>query len=251
MARHKLAKFAELEILDNVFQPHHEEVFRVDYRLKGKWGTEVFHNTNPIVLEVGCGKGEYCIGLGKLYPDRNFIGVDVKGARIWHGAKQAKEEELQNVAFVRAYAETLDSLFAAGEISEIWITFPDPQLTKARKRLTGTRFLSLYRNFMDSNGIVNLKTDSPFLYTYTSELVKENKLETLVNTDDLYGCGMNSEILGIKTFYERQWLARHKTIKYIRFRIGSNLLSEPTADIELDDYHSQAMYMNRKTPDEL
>ena len=246
MAKNKLAKFAEMETLENVFQPTHEEVFRTDYKLKGKWGKQVFGNDHPIVLEVGCGKGEYSVGLGELYPEKNFIGLDIKGARMWTGAKAAKEKGMKNVVFLRTHAEELESIFAPGEVSEIWITFPDPQMTKARKRLTGTRFLSLYRKFLKEDGLIHLKTDSPFLYQYTAELVKANRLPVNVNTDDLYGVGLDDKILGIKTFYERQWLSRGKTIKYIQFSLaGSSQLMEPEIYIEKDDYHSETQFMTR------
>jgi tRNA (guanine-N(7)-)-methyltransferase len=247
MAKNKLAKFAEMETLENVFQPTHEEVFRTDYKLKGKWGEQVFDNDYPIVLEVGCGKGEYSVGLGELYPEKNFIGLDIKGARMWTGAKVAKEKGMKNVVFLRTHAEELESIFAPGEVSEIWITFPDPQMAKARKRLTGTRFLSLYRKFLKEDGLIHLKTDSPFLYQYTAELVKVNHLPVNVNTDDLYGVGVDDKILGIKTFYERQWLSRGKTIKYIQFSLaGSSQLMEPEIDIEKDDYHSETQFMTRQ-----
>ena len=246
MAKNKLAKFAEMETLENVFQPTHEEVFRTDYKLNGKWGEQVFGNDHPIVLEVGCGKGEYSVGLGELYPEKNFIGLDIKGARMWTGAKAAEEKGMKNVVFLRTPAEELESIFAPGEISEIWITFPDPQMAKARKRLTGTRFLSLYRKFLKENGLIHLKTDSPFLYQYTAELVKINHLPVNINTSDLYGSGLDDKILGIKTFYERQWLSRGKTIKYIQFSLaGSPQLVEPEIDIEKDDYHSETQFMTR------
>ena len=236
-----------METLENVFQPTHEEVFRTDYKLKGKWGKQVFGNDHPIVLEVGCGKGEYSVGLGELYPEKNFIGLDIKGARMWTGAKAAKEKGMKNVVFLRTHAEELESIFAPGEVSEIWITFPDPQMAKARKRLTGTRFLSLYRKFLKEDGLIHLKTDSPFLYQYTAELVKVNHLPVNVNTDDLYGVGLDDKILGIKTFYERQWLSRGKTIKYIQFSLaGSSQLMEPEIDIEKDDYHSETQFMTRQ-----
>lgn len=247
MPKNKLSKFAEMETLDNVFQPKHAEVFRTDYELKGKWNTDVFRNHHPIVLEIGCGKGEYAVELGKLYPEKNFIGLDIKGARMWKGAKEAKENGLTNVAFVRMYAEMLESTFAPGEISEIWITFPDPQMAKARKRLTGTRFLELYRKTLKNNGLIHLKTDSPFLYAYTSELIKINQLPVQVTTENLYGCGLDDKILGIKTFYEKQWLSRGKEIKYIRFSLENNQpLTEPDIEIEKDDYHSEARFMSAK-----
>lgn len=246
--KNKLAKFAEMETLPNVFQPQHAEIFRTDYKLKGQWNSKVFHNTHPIVLEIGCGKGEYTVELGKLYPDKNFIGLDIKGARMWKGAKTAAENGMTNVAFLRMYAEMLESAFAPGEIAEIWITFPDPQMAKARKRLTGSRFLSMYQKILQPDAIIHLKTDSPFLYTYTSELIKANQLTTWVNTNNLYGCGLEDKILGIKTFYEKQWLSRGKQIKYIRFSAGHhNVLVEPNVEIEKDNYHSETRFMNTGT----
>lgn len=245
MAKNKLAKFAEMETLDNVFQPLHKEVFRSDYALKGQWKQKVFHNEHPVILEVGCGKGEYTVGLGQLYPEKNFIGMDIKGARIWHGAKAAQNDNLPNVAFLRMYAEMLESAFAPEEVSEIWITFPDPQMAKAKKRLTGTRFLNLYQKILKKDGIIHLKTDSPFLYAYTSELIKINNLKELVNTEDLYDGGLNDKILGIKTFYEQQWLSRGKKIKYIQFMLNpAEPLIEPDVEIERDDYHSETRFMN-------
>lgn len=245
MAKNKLSKFAEMDVLENVFQPGHDNVFRTDYKLKGKWNEEAFHNANPIVLEIGCGKGEYSVELGKLYPEKNFIGLDIKGARMWKGAKEALAKNLTNVKFLRVYAEMLESVFAPGEISEIWITFPDPQMAKARKRLTGSRFLELYRKILKNDGRIHLKTDSSFLYTYTSELIKINQLPEEVNTEDLYGCGMEDRILEIKTFYEKQWLSRGKKIKYIRFTLENGKpLAEPDIEIEKDDYHSEARFMS-------
>ena len=244
MAKNKLAKFAEMDILPNVFQPKHVEIFRTDYSLKGKWNQEVFHNDHPIVLEIGCGKGEYAVELGKLYPEKNFIGLDIKGARMWKGAKAAINAGMENIAFIRMYAEMLESVFAQGEISEIWITFPDPQMAKARKRLTGTRFLSLYQKILSPGAVIHLKTDSPFLYTYTTELIKINNLPVFIQTDDLYNGETHDDILNIKTFYEKQWLSRGKQIKYIRFSMDLNTpLVEPEIDIERDDYHSETRYM--------
>lgn len=245
MAKNKLAKFAEMNVLENVFQPRHQEVFRTDYPLKGQWASRVFQNNHPIVLEIGCGKGEYTVGLGKLYPEKNFIGMDIKGARMWHGAKTALQQKMSNAVFLRAYAEMLESVFAPGEISEIWITFPDPQMSKKRKRLTGSRFLSLYKKIIKENGTIHLKTDSPFLYIYTQEVIQLNHLKTLFSTDDLYSSDLKDPILSIKTFYEQQWLSRGKTIKYIRFSLeGTTVFSEPETEIEKDDYHSEARYMN-------
>lgn len=248
MGKNKLAKFEEMDRLKNVFQPVHSEVFRTDNPLKGTWHKDVFGNPNPLVLEVGCGKGEYAVGLARMYPEKNFIGIDIKGARMWTGAKQANELELHNVAFLRTHAEVLESMFAPDEVSEIWITFPDPQMAKRRKRLTGTRFLALYGKFLQKGGIIHLKTDSNFLYTYTSALIKTNGLKELVNTDDLYAAGLDDKILGIKTFYEQQWLSRGKKIKYIKFALdNTDALTEPDIEIEKDDYVSEARFMNGQT----
>lgn len=209
------------------------------FPLQGKWNSEFFKNDNPIVLELGCGKGEYAVGLARKFPNLNFIGVDIKGARMWTGAKQADTEGLKNVAFVRTHIELIASFFTANEVSEIWITFPDPQMKKVNKRLTSTRFMNLYRNILKPNGIIHLKTDSPFLYTYTDAMVSLNKLETLVNTDDLYKSGLADDILEIRTFYEQQWLDRGLTIKYIKFLLDTDTkLQEPDIEIEEDTYRS-------------
>lgn len=249
MAKNKLAKFAEMEQLENVFQPRHKDIFRTDHPLKGKWGKEVFRNDHPIVLEIGCGKGEYTVGLGQLFPEKNFIGIDIKGARMWHGAKTALEQNITNAVFLRIYAEMLESVFDSEEVSEIWITFPDPQMAKARKRLTGSRFLTLYKKILKKDGQIHLKTDSPFLYTYTSELIRINKLKCDLQTNDLYGSQIDDKILGIKTFYEQQWLSRGKKIKYLRFSLAeTNSLLEPDVEIERDDYHSETRFMNLNRP---
>lgn len=245
MAKNKLAKFAEMEVLKNVFQPKHKEIFRTDYFLKGHWREKIFQNNHPIVLEIGCGKGEYTVGLSELYPEKNFIGIDIKGARMWHGAKIALEKGLPNAVFLRIYAEMLESVFAPHEISEIWITFPDPQMAKARKRLTGSRFLNLYKKILIPNGRIHLKTDSPFLFAYTVALIGRNQLKAFTCTEDLYHCEGQDKILGIQTFYEQQWLSRGKTIKYIQFALkGSDFIQEPDIELEKDDYHSEARYMN-------
>lgn len=223
-----------------VFQYPWAELNKSGFPMKGSWGEEYFGNSNPIVLELGCGKGEYTVGLARKYPDKNFIGVDIKGARIWTGAKMAEVEGLKNVAFLRTDIELIDHFFAQSEVSEIWITFPDPQMQKRRRRLTSTRFLELYRKILVADGQVHLKTDSPFLYTYTSRLVRLNALPVLADTSDLYGTGMADPILSIKTFYEQQWLSRGKKIKFISFLLPTSIeLSEPEEeDIPKDDYHS-------------
>jgi len=239
VGKNKLQRFAEMKSFDNVFQPTHNEVWENNYQLKGNWNKDVFKNDNPIVLEVGCGKGEYSVGLAKQFPNKNFIGIDIKGARIYCGAKEALDNELGNVAFIRTYAELLGSIFSVGEIAEIWITFPDPQMKKVNKRLTGTRFLSLYSKLLSKDGIVHLKSDSNFLYEYTKYVIEENNLKILVDTDDLYNSDKADEILSIRTYYEQQFLTRGIPIKYHKFMLeGKNEFKEPDVGIELDEYRS-------------
>ncbi len=239
MGKNKLKKFGEMETFPNVFQYPFAELQKGPFPLKGKWNTEFFKNDNPIVLELGCGKGEYAVGMAKKFADRNFIGVDIKGARMWTGAKQSVQEGIANVAFLRTSIELIASFFEAGEVSEIWITFPDPQMQKVNKRLTSTRFMQLYRQILKDGGLVHLKTDSPFLYAYTDAMVRLNGFATEVNTDDLYYSGLADDILEIRTFYERQWLARGLTIKYINWHLdATTALQEPEIDIEKDTYRS-------------
>lgn len=240
MGKNKLKKFAEMETLSCVHQyPFNQLKEQGGCPLRGKWAAEVFHNSNPIVLELGCGKGEYAVGLGRLFPDKNFIGIDIKGARMWTGAKQAEEEGLKNVAFLRTSIHLLESFFSRGEVSEIWITFPDPQMKKVNKRLTGTHFLEIYRRVLAPDGVIHLKTDSPFLYTYTSEMLRHNGIEPIGKTDDIYGTEYAGIVPPIRTFYEQQWLARGITSKYIAWRIPvETVLSEPDIEIEPDTYRS-------------
>lgn len=239
MGKNKLKKFGEMETFPNVFQFPFAALKENGFPLKGKWNEEFFHNDNPIVLELGCGKGEYAVGLAKRYPDRNFIGVDIKGARMWTGAKQSVLDGMTNVAFLRTNIELIAEFFAPGEVSEIWITFPDPQMKKVNKRLTSVRFLTLYRKILKEKGLVHLKTDSPFLYTYTDASVKLNGFDVEINTDDLYHSGIDDDILGIQTFYEKQWLARGLTIKYIKFHLdAATELKEPDIEIDFDTYRS-------------
>lgn len=239
MGKNKLKKFAEMETLSCVLQYPFARIQKEEFPLKGRWNAEFFHNNNPIVLELGCGKGEYAVGLAKRFPDKNYIGIDCKGARMWTGATEATKGGIHNVGFLRTDIELIENFFTAGEVSEIWITFPDPQMKKVRKRLTSTRFLNLYRKILSNNGIIHLKTDSPFLYTYTDALVALNKFDTEINTNDLYGSGISDDILEIKTYYERQWLSRGLTIKYIKFHLphDGNLI-EPDIEIEEDTYRS-------------
>lgn len=239
MGKNKLKKFAEMRGFRCVVEAPCYDANPSDHPLKGRWNSDFFTSKAPIVLEIGCGKGEYTVGLANQNPTRNHIGIDIKGARIYTGAKTVEQQGIPNAGFLRTRAETLPAFFAPGEVEEIWITFPDPQLKKTNKRLTSTRFLGYYRRFMDAHGIVNLKTDSPFLYEYTLRLARLNGLEILHSTADLYAePGMSPE-KEIKTFYEQQWLSRGKTIKFLKFRIGSAPLAEPDiSDLEPDDYRA-------------
>ena len=207
--------------------------------LKGNWKREIFRNNNPIVLELGCGRGEYTVGLGRLFPSKNFIGVDIKGARMWAGARESMEAGMTNVAFLRTNVELINHFFSTGEVDEIWLTFPDPQMKKTNKRLTSTRFINIYREILSDNGIIHLKTDSHFMFTYTSEMVKINRLPVLIQTENLYNSGIADKILSIRTYYEQQWLERGISIKYLRFicEPRKNLI-EPEIEIEHDSYRS-------------
>lgn len=243
MGKGKLAKFAEMETFSNVFQYPFSVVDNVPFEMKGHWREQYFKNNHPVVLELGCGKGEYTVELARLYPEMNFIGVDIKGARMWTGAKQALEAGLKNVAFLRTNIEIIDRFFAESEVQEIWLTFSDPQMKNAHKRLTSTFFLNRYRKFLVDGGIVHLKTDSNFLFTYTTCMVRENKLPVVFSTEDLYHTeGLDEEthkILSIQTYYESMWIERGLNIRYMKFLLPQQgELVEPEVDIPLDDYRS-------------
>lgn len=248
MGKNKLRKFAEMELLPNVIQVPFRSLEATDFELRGNWHERFFGNQNPIVLELGCGRGEYTVGLARKFPDKNFIGIDIKGARMWAGAKEAHMTGLKNGGFLRTNIELISRFFAPGEVSEIWITFPDPQMKKVRKRLTATNFLDMYRSILAPNGVINLKTDSPFLFEYTRRLVELNALPVKALTANLYEdvpSGTN-DILEIKTHYEKQWLDRGLTIKYLAFTLPPSIeLHEPqTDDIELDSYRSYGRNYN-------
>ena len=243
MGKGKLEKFAEMETFKNVFQYPFSVLENVPFDMKGHWCDDYFKNNHPIVLELGCGKGEYTVGLARLFPDVNFIGVDIKGARMWTGAKQALAEGLDNVAFLRTNIEMIDRFFAPDEVREIWLTFSDPQMKNARKRLSSTYFMNRYRRFLVDGGVVHLKTDSNFLFTYTSLMVEKNQLPLLQKTADLYHTAEVDEatrrILSIQTYYESMWMERGLNIKYIKFRLPrEGQLEEPDVEIPLDDYRS-------------
>ena len=220
-SKNKLQRFAENETFGNLFQYSYEEA-KEGVPLKGKWASEFFQNDHPIVLELGCGKGEYTVGLAQQNPDRNYIGLDIKGARIWRGLKTANEGNLKNVAFVRTRINLIEYYFGPDEVSEIWITFPDPhpRETKERKRLTSPQFLERYRKLVRKDGIVHLKTDNIIVFDYTLEVIREEGLELLFSSEDVYGEGLDNEVTRIQTFYEKKWLEHGTKIKYLKFRLN-------------------------------
>ena len=246
MGKNKLKKFAEMETFHNVFQPPYEP-------MAGHWRDRYFQNNHPIVLELGCGRGEYTVGMAERYPEKNFIGVDIKGARMWAGAKEAEQKELRNAAFLRTNIEFITEFSAADEVDEIWITFCDPQMKKATKRLTSTYFMQRYQRIVKPNGLIHLKTDSPFLYTYTTEMLRLNPYPVLCSTDDLYGeksdeatvpvqgkeIALFADAKALQTHYEKQWLDRGMSIKYIEWQLSPlTAWEEPTIEIEKDTYRS-------------
>jgi tRNA (guanine-N7-)-methyltransferase len=221
-SKNKLKRFSENETFDNVFQPTREEVVGNEFPLRGKWNNEFFKNDNPIVLELGCGKGEYSVGLAERFPEKNFIGIDIKGARFWRGAKTAVESGMNNVAFVRTQIELIQHIFAENEVSEIWITFPDPQIKykRTKHRMTNAAFLENYKNILKPSGLMHLKTDSEFMHGYTLGLLHGLGHEVLYANHNIYkNEGAPAEVTGIQTFYESQYLEVNKPITYIQFRI--------------------------------
>ena len=219
-SKNKLKRFKENETFQNVIQPTREEVVN-DFKLKGKWDT-FFKNNNPIVLELGCGKGEYTVALAQKYPNKNFIGIDIKGARFWRGAKTAIEEGIENVAFIRTQIELIDYIFAENEVSEIWITFPDPQIKykRTKHRMTNTSFLKRYKKVLKEDGLMHLKTDSEFMHGYTLGLLHGEGHEVLYAHHDVYSNEYSpEEVTSIQTFYEKQYLEINKPITYIKFKL--------------------------------
>ncbi len=233
MGKDKLRKFRENETFKCLVQPETSEVLNCDHPLKGRWGADFFGNDKPIVLELGCGKGDYTVDLAERNPSCNYIGVDIKGARLWKGAKYATEHNLTNVGFLRTRIEFIESLFAPGEVSEIWITFADPQIGREKKRLTAPLFMNRYRNFLKPGGIVHLKTDSRYLFEYSYAMAEQNGLEILASGTDIYGGdrarlyeSQLSSVSGrsavdalfeVQTFYESQYLAQGIQITYLAF----------------------------------
>lgn len=217
----KLRRFAENATFRCMVQPEFEEIFHKDHRLKGHWKSEFFGNDHPLVLELGCGRGEYTVSLAEKHPEKNFIGIDIKGARMWRGAKTATENAMPNVAFLRTRIEFIDSFFGPGEVDEIWITFPDPQLHKSRvkKRLTAPPFLDMYAGFLRPEGVIHLKTDCRYLHDYTRAVIEGNHLPIEAANVDIYGTGFADEKLSIKTTYEKKFLAQGIPITYLRWRL--------------------------------
>lgn len=221
-SKNKLKRFRENDTFNNVFQPLRTDLVDETYPLKGNWNTTFFKNNNPLVLELGCGKGEYTVGLAKKYPNKNFIGIDIKGARFWRGAKTAIEDEMPNVAFIRTQIELVEFIFEKQEVDEIWITFPDPQIKykRTKHRMTNTAFLKRYKNILKPEGVVNLKTDSEFMHGYTLGLLHGEGHEVLYANHDVYRQeGSPDEVTSIQTYYEGQYLEHNKAITYIRFKI--------------------------------
>ena len=247
MGKGKLAKFAEMAQNPLVVECPMAAVMQDEFPLRGRWNDDFFHNANPIVLELGCGRGEYTVGLGRQIPGKNFIGVDIKGARMWTGAKEAMQSDMKNVGFLRTNIEFIQRFFAPNEVSEIWLTFSDPQMKKVTKRLTSTYFLERYRQFLIDGGLIHLKTDSNFLFTYTEEMLCANGIVAEFSIRNLYGplsASSDGEkyaqaASSIQTYYESMWRARAIDIKYLCFRLPQGLhLVEPDVEIPLDEYRS-------------
>jgi len=229
VTKNKLKKFKEMTGFDNLYQPEFSEVLNKKFHLYGKWKESVFNNTNPIVLELGCGKGEYSVGLAERYPEKNFIGIDIKGARIFRGAKTALQKNLKNVAFIRTRVDFVQSFFAKNEVNEIWFTFPDPQAKRIRKRLSSSLFLNRYTDFLVDNALIHLKTDNKLFYEYTKALAIENKFKINYASDNVYDDNnLPEEVINIQTFYENQFLAKNNKINYLEFNLNNILpFNEP------------------------
>jgi tRNA (guanine-N7-)-methyltransferase len=250
MGKNKLQKFADMATYPHVFEYPYSKVENVPFEMRGNWKQGFFQNNNSIVLELGCGRGEYTVELGKMFPDKNFIAVDIKGARMWSGACESLKAGMKNVAFLRTNIEIINHFFTQNEVSEIWLTFPDPQMKKATKRLTSTYFMERYRKILIPSGIIHLKTDSRFLFAYTRCVIEENQLPIECITDNLYHSGWKDDILSIKTHYEQQWMARGLTIKYVRFQLPEERVwKEPEIEIERDSYRSCCRNKRSELPD--
>jgi tRNA (guanine-N7-)-methyltransferase len=219
VTKKKLVHFKENLTFPHLFQPHYHEI-QSGFFLQSNWGNNFFHNQYPIVVELGCGKGEYTVGLAQKFPEQNFIGIDVKGARLWRGAKTVQENEMKNVAFIRQRVDFIDKLVGQGEISEIWITFPDPQVAKERKRLTSPRFLEKYKKILGPGGMIHLKTDDLGFFNYTKEIIQEYDHKVFIETDDFYNSEFINDKISIQTYYEKMWLEQDKKICYLKFMLS-------------------------------
>jgi tRNA (guanine-N7-)-methyltransferase len=215
MPKKKHARFRENETFPHMFQLSFDEVSR-GFKMKGHW-SEFFGNSNPIILELGCGKGEYIVALSQQYPNINFIGIDIKGARMWRGAKTTYENKVTNAAFIRTRIDQIEGLFGTNEVSGIWITFPDPQPTKARKRLTAPMFLNRYRTFLKPGSIIHLKTDNTDFFNFTLQTIQSESLQLLIHTYDLYNSDLHDDVMLTQTHYEKLFLHQGIAIKYLRF----------------------------------
>jgi tRNA (guanine-N7-)-methyltransferase len=249
MGKNKLQKFADMATYPHVFEYPYSKAENVPFKMQGRWKQDFFQNKNPIVLELGCGHGEYTVELGRMFPNKNFIAVDIKGARMWSGASESLKTGMKNVAFLRTNIEIINRFFTENEVSEIWLTFPDPQMKKATKRLTSTYFMERYRKFLIPSGAIHLKTDSHFLFAYTRCVIEENQLPVELITENLYHSGSTDNIFGIKTHYEQQWIARGLNIKYVRFQLPKEgTLKEPEVEIEQDSYRSYNRNKKKELP---
>lgn len=242
MGKNKLQRFKENKRFPHVIQPHHQSLLDNKAEIKGKWHASVFNNSNPLVLELGCGKGEYTVGLAAGNPDKNFIGVDIKGARIWRGAKDSFEAGMKNVAFLRIRIEFVQCCFDQNEVDEIWCTFSDPHRDRRKsitKRLTSSKFLQKYQQVMKHNGIMHLKTDDPVLYAYTLAVIRHNDLPLICDIPDIYDGEHTDQVPPIKTHYEKRWLDEKRIIRYIRFKLPQDKnLSEPPVDEKREGFKS-------------
>jgi tRNA (guanine-N7-)-methyltransferase len=228
VGKNKLARWAELGTFDKVIQHEDEAGFGIEHPVKGKWRSDIFKNQNPVILELGCGRGEYTTALSMRFPDNNYIGVDIKGSRLWRGAKTAHENKLRNAAFLRIRIEFINSFFAEDEVDEIWLTFPDPHPEKknSNKKLTCPWFLNNYRKFLINNGIIHLKTDNHDLFRYTKNLIERNNLKIIASTSDLYAELTEDELLLVRTHYEDLFLKQGMKINYLAFRLEKNKIIE-------------------------
>jgi tRNA (guanine-N7-)-methyltransferase len=221
-SKNKLKRFQDNEVFDNVIQPLRSEIVDEEFQFKGKWKRDFFKNDKPLILELGCGKGEYTLGLAKRNKDCNYLGIDIKGARFWKGAKTALEGDLSNVGFLRTQIELVDQVFAKGEVDGIWITFPDPQIKwkRTKHRMTNPEFLKKYKHILTKEGIIHLKTDSEFMHGYTLGILEGLGHEIIYAHHNIYvNHEAPEEVVGIKTFYEQQYLDKNKLITYLKFRL--------------------------------